>query len=258
MANVKISELTAATSVAATDELEINAGGTSKKATAQKVLDLAASATLTLTNKTLTAPIVTGVSWSSIPAAGTAGRVVFVTDAGSKGSFWYDDGTRWKPLNNSAYLATADSASSNLGTSETIVLQALLPAGMWQTGDVVRLVGNLEKSGATDTGYLVLRIGTAGTTSDTQLKSVANWMLAADRSSRFFIDVRLDSATSAATLVNYSYASTVTGTSLIPASATISSASSNAIYISVSTRSSGSTDTVKLTYGQALLISKAN
>lgn len=37
MANVKISELTAATSVAATDELEINAGGTSKKATAQIV-----------------------------------------------------------------------------------------------------------------------------------------------------------------------------------------------------------------------------
>lgn len=52
MANVKISELTAATTVAATDELEINASGTSKKATAQKLADFAASSTNTLTNKT--------------------------------------------------------------------------------------------------------------------------------------------------------------------------------------------------------------
>jgi hypothetical protein len=43
MANVKISELTAATSVAATDELEINAGGTSKKSTVQQVADFVAS-----------------------------------------------------------------------------------------------------------------------------------------------------------------------------------------------------------------------
>lgn len=49
MANVKISELTAATTLAATDELEINAAGTSKKATAQKLLDLTTGTANTFT-----------------------------------------------------------------------------------------------------------------------------------------------------------------------------------------------------------------
>lgn len=52
MANVKISDLTAATSLAGTDQFEINAGGTSKSAAASKIADYLAAATLTLTNKT--------------------------------------------------------------------------------------------------------------------------------------------------------------------------------------------------------------
>lgn len=52
MANVKISDLTAATALATTDQLEINNAGTSKSVTGQVVADFAASSTNTLTNKT--------------------------------------------------------------------------------------------------------------------------------------------------------------------------------------------------------------
>lgn len=40
----KLSELSAASSVATTDEFEINAGGTSKKATGQQVADMVTAA----------------------------------------------------------------------------------------------------------------------------------------------------------------------------------------------------------------------
>lgn len=52
MANVKISDLTTATAVAGTDQIEINASGTSKSATAQKFAEFAAGASVTLTNHT--------------------------------------------------------------------------------------------------------------------------------------------------------------------------------------------------------------
>lgn len=292
MANVKISELTAATSVATTDEFEINAGGTSKKATGQKVADLAASSTNTLTNKTfdtagtgnsfkingtavsavsgtgsavlatsptLTSPTIASTTWANIPAAGTAGKIVFVSNAGTKGSFWFDDGTRWKPMNSETLLASVDTVFGNVGGTETIVFQYQIPAGMWQVGDIIRIIGTMEKSGATDGGGLYLRIGTAGTTSDTQLKANTGYMAAADRASSIFIDVRLYSATIAELCTAFVQSGLSTGSTLNPASVAISSATTNALYINLSMRRpSGTTDTLSLRHGQMFLISKAN
>jgi hypothetical protein len=197
----------------------------------------------------------TSVTWANIPAAGTAGRTIFVSNAGTKGSFWYDDGTRWKPMNGQCLLASLDSASANIGSTSTIVMQATIPAGMWQTGDIIRVQGFMEKSGATDTGITVISCGTSGTTSDTGLIS-ATWMAATSRTTDYFNDFRLESATSSQLVsIAPGYGAT---TSVLASPVTISSAATNTLYISWGIRSSGATDTVSGRAGSVWLISKAN
>ncbi len=59
MANVKISELSAASAAAGANEFAINEAGTSKKVTNTQIAAYLASLTQTLTNKTLTSPTLT-------------------------------------------------------------------------------------------------------------------------------------------------------------------------------------------------------
>lgn len=192
-------------------------------------------------------------TWANKPPAGFAGRTAFFTNAGTKGSMWVDDGTRWKLLNNQTILTTLDSSSGNISNSATIVLQYLIPAGMWQVGDVIRLQATMEKSGTTDTGITTAYIGTAGTTSDTTVLS-ATWAVAATISLDSFIDIRLDAATTAQIVsLNTGYGAT-TGNQLV--SYTISSAATNNLYVSLAIRSSGTTNTVLSRYGAVYLKSK--
>lgn len=196
----------------------------------------------------------TGSTWANIPAAGSAGRMQFVSNAGTKGSMWLDDGTRWKPINGQCLLASLDTTSASIGSTETIVFQYQLPANLWQTSDIIRVQYLMEKTGVTDTGIAGVRIGTAGTSSDTAIVSTTA-LSAASRTGLLFLDIRLESATSALQVSSPSgYGTTSTFYSAI----TISSASANPLYVSLSIRSGGATDTVTCKSGLIQLISKAN
>ena len=110
--------------------------------------------------------IIPTFTWANKPSSYITGQPVFISNAGTKGSHWFYDGTRWKPLNGSAMLASLDTASASIGSSETIVFQYLIPANLWQTADRLRFWLGMTKSGTTDTGAMWFRIGTAGTTAD--------------------------------------------------------------------------------------------
>lgn len=204
---------------------------------------------------TITTPIIGSTTWANIPAAGAAGKMAFVSNAGTKGSMWLDDGTRWKPLNGAAILATLDSATGNIANTATIVLQYLIPAGMWQTGDVIRVQGTFEKSGTTDTGIVTIYIGTAGTTSDTTVLS-STWLAATSLAVDYFVDYRLDAATTVQQVsMNTGYSAASSNQFL---SYTISSAAANDLYVSLAFRSGGTTNTVLSRYASISLFSKAN
>lgn len=198
-------------------------------------------------------------TWANKPASYPVGQSVFITNAGTKGSHWFFDGTRWKPVGGIASLASLETATGNIANSETNAFQYLLPAGLWQTGDRLRFTHTQTKSGTTDSAQVVVRIGTAGTTGDTAVLSRAN-LQGVNIQAGTVLDIRLESATSALVLsssraiLGYSNASITA----FDAAVTISSAAANALYVSVNINSNGTTDTTKLIDAQLQLVAKAN
>lgn len=200
-----------------------------------------------------------GVAFASLPAAaaGNAGKILRVTDVGPSGagSFWVSNGSRWLPMNGQVNLAKATPAAG-IGTGETLAMQALMPAGLLKVADILRLSFALTKSGTTDQCTHRLRVGTAGTTADTQIWT-GNILAAANQSGAFFSELSLISTTSiqrmgqgALTTGSYSIASNTAA----PAAVAISNSDSNPLYVSLFLLSSGATNTVGIQSGVIQLI----
>ena len=197
-------------------------------------------------------------TFASLPSAtGRGGQLRRVSNIGPSGygSLWCCTGARWSPLNGRCNLAMA-TPQSGIGTSETLVLQALIPAGVLKANDLLRLFYSVTKSGTTDTCTHRVRVGTAGTTADTQIWT-GTILTAAQQSGAFISEIAVVSATSlqrtgqgALTVGSYSIAN-ATAT---PAAVAISSADSNPLYVSLFLLSSGATNTVGLNAGQIELI----
>lgn len=200
--------------------------------------------------------------WDEIPPAGVAGRQIRVTDFGNDDIVFVDTGTRWRPLNGRAILATLDTVSSNIANTDTVVFQKLLPAGALQVGDRLHLRLAGSDSGTTDALQLSVRIGTAGTTSDTRVYNGSAFLTTTSRAGGSDFDLRIESATTVLVLPNGGATSTGVGYSGVSAVAaagavTISNVS-NALYVSVSIQSAGATDTVNLRDAQLELVAAAS
>lgn len=202
-------------------------------------------------------------TWANKPASYPVGSPVFITNAGADGSHWYYDGTRYKPLNGRALLASLDTASGNITNSgESLVFQYLIPANVVQLLDRLNLRCTMTKSGTTDTGTLRVRVGTAGTTADTLIFSGSGMLGAAQQTAAFEADFRLATATTLQALANSGSTSATFGYSnqsnnAAAAAPTISNVS-NALYFSVGILSGGATNTVALTDARLWLDVRAN
>ena len=208
-------------------------------------------------------PILRGITgssaWASIPAASgfPAGTLWYVTDIGAAGSYWISNGTRWTPMGGRLTLKNLGAPVTGVANSETIVLQTLIPAGMLQTNDLLRILVAASKSGTTDSMNMNVRVGTAGTTSDTAVNTGTGALAAPSRNLGLILDFSLASATtlqrngvSTANLGSY----TGTSTTATPSAVTISSAAANALYVSVSIASSSTNNTVAIQAGQIELV----
>lgn len=202
--------------------------------------------------------VVPSRTWLSLPSATTAGLIYRCSNCGTKGSVWMADGARWKPLNGSAVFASLDATSASINNVETIVFQYLIPATVWHAGDRLSFKLAGSKSGATDSYVLALRIGTAGTTSDTSIFSPTA-LAAAGRQFGEQVDVRLENATSVQTIPRTSADIGYGGSqnAAVAAPVTISNVS-NPLYVSITLRSTGTTDTVNLVEGILTYIAGAN
>ena len=194
----------------------------------------------------ITGGVIPSSTWANIPAASTvsAGTQWRVTDIGSAGSIWVSDTVRWRPLGGRVILARLGAQVSGIDTNETIPLQALIPAGSWQTYDTILTWATLNKTGTTNSLTARIRVGTAGTTSDTLVDSYSA-MSAGQRAGGTILPTKLLSATSAQrTGSGTAGTSGFGGGSAVVASAvTITSAAANDLYISLGLLMSGATDT---------------
>jgi hypothetical protein len=156
-------------------------------------------------------------------------------------------------------LASLGASPAAIAAVETIVMQARLAVGQWQTNGMIRVRTVLSKSGTTDSGRMSVRIGTAGTTADTAITGLSAQVLlsAASQAGGFEFDIKLISATSAQKVGTN--AANVSGygagnAGAIAAATAITDASANSLYVTVTFSSSGATDTVTVQSGSIQLI----
>jgi hypothetical protein len=121
-------------------------------------------------------------TWSTRPAAaGRAGQVIRVSDIGATGagSHWISDGTNWRPVNGSVVicnlvgsLATPleSKTGATSGSFTTLVAASKIPAEVLVPGSSSIAVQTLwNRVGATATAIAAVNIGTAGTSSDSNV-----------------------------------------------------------------------------------------
>lgn len=187
---------------------------------------------------------VTVGTWAAIPLASDAGAgaLYYATNVGG-GTLLVSNGTRWRPLGGSSVLGKLGAPVAGIVNAEQLVLQTLIPAGLLAAGDQLLVSATVAKSGATDSSDFSVRVGTAGTTADTVVY-VLTALSAAARTWGSQEEFKLISATSLQRNGNTTSAYVGLATSVAPAAVTISSASSNALWLSVGLKSNGATDTV--------------
>lgn len=148
----------------------------------------------------------------------------------------------------SAIISAPVSRSADVGAVETIVHQVRILAGTLRVGDRIRVYLTLTKNGAVDTGTLTFRMGTAGTTADTNILSTTP-LAAANRAGGLIFEFKITSLTQSQRMGNHTAAVgaySVVGNTAFVAPITIPDVSANNLWFSISLNSSGATNTVAL------------
>jgi hypothetical protein len=185
-------------------------------------------------------------------AAQYNGYTAFISDWGSSGTMAFSNGSRWLPIAGRALLKHLGSASSNIGSTPTIVLQTPANvAGLIQVGDMIVFdMPGMIKSGTTDTGSWNIYAGTAGTTSDTGVITTNNQALAAaNQSVGVMTGLKIVSNTSVQRVGSASGGWQAASTVAAAAPVTISDLSANSLIFSFAIFSGGTTNTVAMQEG---------
>lgn len=191
----------------------------------------------------------TAAAWASRGSGSFTGQIKRITDQGPTGGRWFIwDGTVWRP--NANYYAVLDQAlfTGALNTTEQIAKQFTLPIGLLQAIRAFSIRGKWVKGGTTDAMTGRIRIGTAGTTADTQLATFA--LTSAQHTFTFEYKlvqpanttIRIASHDSLSTSA-YPNAATTTA---YPTDITVPDSSANALIVSLTTQMAGSTDAGKV------------
>ena len=207
----------------------------------------------------ITGGVIPSSTWANIPAASTvsAGTQWRVTDINN--SIWVSDTVRWSPLGGTVNHYTMPSVTSGLCTTETILGQTLLLINELQTLDTVRIFRSVGKSGTTNTFRESMYVGTAGTTLDDRVYGSAQVMAATNKAQGGIFDFILTDATHLQRKGSLALVGTygaVSGASVV-SPVSIPNASSNALYLTWTGLSDGSTDTLSLEDFKVQIVSTA-
>lgn len=114
-------------------------------------------------------PGITVTTWAARPsAAANTGAMIRVTDIGIAGSLWVSDGVRWNPVGVITLYRNASILVAAADTTEQIMAQVAIPAGLLADGAQIRTFWSSTKSGTVDAAATEQRIrfGSTGTNAD--------------------------------------------------------------------------------------------
>lgn len=108
-------------------------------------------------------------TWATKPLASVLRGQIFISDIGVGGSYWYSDGSKWRPVGGRVTLKNTITNIQNTGAAKVVMDYATLPAGLVSDGDLLEVSWNHEKVGVSDTCATDLAIGTVAGTAGTSL-----------------------------------------------------------------------------------------
>lgn len=200
------------------------------------------------------APIVT--TWALRPTAANNSNIIRFTDVGGGtgslggGNLFFSNGTRWKPVNGTALLDAVDTANVSIANTAEQQLNpnhVVIPAALVGDYDRLRIKMTLTKSGAVDTATVRLRFGPLGTTADPVIAATIV-LVGANQSYGALIDFKRTAATTLQKLGNGDISSSFSGllAAVIAAPVTVSSMTTNPMYLTISSQMTTGTETVSL------------
>lgn len=199
-------------------------------------------------------PIVT--TWALRPAAANNPNIVRFSDVGGGtgntggGNLFYSNGVRWKPINGVALLDAVDTANTSIANTAEQQLNPnhiVIPAALVGDYDRLRIKMTLTKSGAVDTATVRLRFGPLGTTAD-PLIAASIVLTGTNQSYGALIDFKRTGATTLQKLGNGDISSSFGGllAGVIAAPVTVSSMTSNPMYLTISSQMTTGVETVSV------------
>ena len=127
-------------------------------------------------------------TWATKPLPSALTGQIYISDIGVGGSYWYSDGSKWRPVGGRVTLKNTLVDVTNNGAAKVVMDYATIPAGLVADGDLLTVSCIKERTGGvTDTDTTDLCIGTTatapGTTvglgtgvlATTQIQFAANW-----------------------------------------------------------------------------------
>jgi hypothetical protein len=180
------------------------------------------------------------------------GAMYLVTNYGRGGSLWRYSAslTDWFPVAPTKVYENTGLITGVAQLADQLLVAMPMEAGLL-ANKVFRVTAALGKTGTTDAyGTLSLRMGTAGTTADTQVVSLNGAPPAASRSMGVEFWGRMASATSVNKLGGTNFAAwNATGSSsVLNAATTIANVTTQATYIDLTTTMGGTTDSPQVGY----------
>lgn len=85
----------------------------------------------------------------ALSAASFPGLQVYVSDVGVGGSYWYSDGSKWRPVGGRVTIKNTISPVTNNAAPKIILDYATLPAGLVADGDLLEVRYHKERTGGT-------------------------------------------------------------------------------------------------------------
>jgi hypothetical protein len=183
---------------------------------------------------------------ANYPPTSNAGFIAVLTDVNNIAVI--SDGTRYKPLGGIALLGKLGADITTTG-AEAIMFQVAIPAGLLKAGDSITKQISASKSADVETLNYRLRMGTAGTLSDT---SIQDFTLATggggNRTMGFIAEWKVSSATTIDRVGNASQSTSFIGsaTATEPSPSVIDNLDTNAMFISDTLALTGTSTVGKL------------